>query len=160
MRNDYRIENELVFIEVIQKGVTKEVIISFEDLKRVIELDRKISISPQGYAVFNKSNKQFTLHRFLMNDPKDKQVDHIDCNRLNNSKSNLRLVTNKENANNLNNKYSVGRSGAKGVIFREGRNKPYQVRVHKKSFGYYKTIEEAKEVAANLYKTIESKSVK
>ena len=40
------------------------------------------------------------MHREIMNPPKNLEIDHIDGNTLNNQKSNLRIVTTRQNAQN------------------------------------------------------------
>lgn len=50
--------------------------------------------------IYNKSKKQIQMHRVIMNCPEDLVVDHIDGNKLNNQKSNLRVCTNSENLRN------------------------------------------------------------
>ena len=58
-----------------------------------------------GYATRDhKQNKQrisILLHRLIMNAPEDKEVDHIDGNKLNNMRSNLRICTRMENSHNI-----------------------------------------------------------
>lgn len=62
------------------------------------------------------------MHRLIMNAPKGVQVDHIDGNKLNNQKSNLRLVTNGQNQ--MNSKNTKGSSSKyKGVTWDKNRNK-------------------------------------
>lgn len=46
------------------------------------------------------SGKKIYLHREVMNPPKDRVIDHIDHNGLNNQKSNLRICTISQNARN------------------------------------------------------------
>jgi len=99
--------------------------------------------SDEGYAVCNMyigNGKQIkrSLHRFLLNFPR-KDTDHIDGNRKNNQRNNLREVTNRQNAQNR----QVHRDGKlPNVNYRKERGK-YQVKVRingiQKHIGYYDT---------------------
>ena len=40
------------------------------------------------------------MHRFIMNAEKGSVIDHINCDKLDNRKSNLRIVSNSQNAQN------------------------------------------------------------
>jgi hypothetical protein len=92
------------------------------------------------------SNKKLIeLHRWVMNFPKGKTVDHINNNTLDNRKCNLRICNNSTNIRNgrirINNK-----SGHTGVRFRRDRDKWYAtIRVNYKiiSLGAYKNKEDA-----------------
>lgn len=73
------------------------------------------------------------LHRIIMNAPSGLEVDHIDGNRLNNQKSNLRLCTHAENQKNRTNANKNNHSGAKGVYFDSRRGAWYaQVNINGK----------------------------
>ncbi len=82
------------------------------------------SLSKQGYAqaYCKKLRTKTPLHRIIINAQNGELVDHINRVRLDNRKSNLRLVTNSQNQwnkrINKNNK-----SGFKGVSFHAKRRK-------------------------------------
>jgi hypothetical protein len=56
-------------------------------------------IANNGYPTMGR--EPILLHRFLMNPPKGFQVDHIDGNKLNNQRENLRIVTPQQNRWNM-----------------------------------------------------------
>src|SRR5436190_10717352 len=53
-----------------------------------------------GYAVKRGGERNISMHRFLMKAQAGQSVDHIDRNRSNNQKSNLRFATSAENQRN------------------------------------------------------------
>lgn len=73
--------------------------------------------SSAGYACrsFPRGKKQY-LHRFILGleSGSDREVDHIDGDRLNNIRTNLRVVTHAENSQN---RSPVGRSPHRGVAW-------------------------------------------
>jgi hypothetical protein len=79
-----------------------------------------------GYAartVRTKSGKRTTvlMHREIMN-ATNQEVDHIDGNKLNNTRENLRIATRLDNCRNVNKK-RTNTSGYKGVSFDKRRGK-------------------------------------
>tara|TARA_R110000737_G_scaffold183647_1_gene207174 strand:+ start:1335 stop:1961 length:627 start_codon:yes stop_codon:yes gene_type:complete len=62
------------------------------------------------------------LHRLITNAPKGMQVDHISGNTLDNTKANLRIVTNRENQENRA-RNQAGASKYKGVVEIKSRTK-------------------------------------
>jgi len=72
-----------------------------------------------GYAITNATvdgkKVKLRMHRVILDAPPGLLVDHIDGNKLNNLKSNLRLCTHQENQQNRS-KYSNNTSGYKGVV--------------------------------------------
>ena len=52
------------------------------------------------YVYFKINRKNIRLHRFITNCPKDKVVDHINHNTLDNRRCNLRICTARENSMN------------------------------------------------------------
>jgi hypothetical protein len=55
-----------------------------------------------GYAYSYVNKKIISMHRLLMDPPSDLQVDHINRNRLDNQRHNLRIVTQAVNMQNRN----------------------------------------------------------
>lgn len=110
-----------------------------------------------GYALHNVPGRtsQVRMHRVIMDAPDDKQIDHINGDKLDNRRENLRLATNAENQRNTKRR-SDNTSGYKGVwqitngrwrarLAVDGRD------IH---LGYFDTAEEAaavRDVAALKY---------
>lgn len=68
------------------------------------------SLGAQGYPCARRG--PVTLHRFIMGQP---WIDHIDRDKLNNQRSNLRVATNAQNAQNR--PATVGTSRYRGVCW-------------------------------------------
>ncbi len=93
----------------------------------------------------NKNGKDFLLHRFIMNPPSNKLIDHINGNKLDNRKCNLRIVNKSQNAMNSK-KPKNNTSGVKGVYWDKLSKKweaSIQVNMKKKSLGYFKNKDES-----------------
>ena len=54
-------------------------------------------ITSRGYVATRIDGKMVYMHRLQMNPPSGLQVDHLDRNKLNNCRDNLRIVTNQQN---------------------------------------------------------------
>jgi hypothetical protein len=77
------------------------------------------------YALKAKRNEKgnrstTTMHKEILNTPKGMVTDHIDGNGLNNCKSNLRIVTNRQNAQN---RHCIKSSKFPGVSWMKQNNK-------------------------------------
>jgi hypothetical protein len=95
------------------------------------------------------------LHTFLMNPPSGMKVDHIDCDGLNNQRSNLRLATIAQNAHNQRKRLGVYTSKYKGVTqYQKTPRSPIKWKVNigfdgkHHHLGYFKT-EDAAALAYN-----------
>lgn len=107
-----------------------------------------------GYAVRSlylgggrKNQKRQTLpmHRFINNTSKGFDTDHINRDKLDNRRSNLRTVTTIENQRNTNTRKD-NKSGYKGVTWNKQRNKWHvSIRVDTKLIflGLYSNLQEA-----------------
>lgn len=114
-------------------------IIDAEDVDRV----KRHKWSFQGkYVRTSIKNKNIYLHRFIMNYNGDLDIDHINRNRLDNRKVNLRICT---RSLNLSNKKCKGYRDTKRKL-----SKPYYVRISTKDkvfAQYVNTEEEAQKLA-------------
>lgn len=134
----------------------QDVLIDEDDFEKIKQY--KWYMGTAGYAVTVKHRKgasrkdknkniNISMHRLIMGFPKNYIIDHINGNRLDNRKSNLRLVNHVENANNINvpvkNKLNL-------VGVRKQSNNCYEARHSTKTIGFYKTAEEAA-LARDIY---------
>lgn len=86
------------------------------DKKDFIELKNyKFYISKNGYVRFTINKKRIFVHRYITKCPNDKVVDHINGNKLDNTRTNLRICSQSENSKNRSSK--SGTSKYKGVSF-------------------------------------------
>lgn len=121
----------------------EQVLVSDEDFGVIngssLHLDNK------GYVKIHHGRNWSKLHRVLTNCPDNLEVDHINGDKLDNRRENLRICTRSENARNKgltkNNK-----SGVAGVSWDEARNKwMASIKLNKKSYnlGRFDKIEDA-----------------
>ncbi len=103
------------------------------DFKRRVDVmvdDEDFEFLNQFYWQVDKNNtvkthKNYTgetlIHRLIMKPSKGVEIDHIDGNRLNNQKSNLRFATSSQNKINRGARKD-NKSGFKGVSWHKQRN--------------------------------------
>jgi len=108
-----------------------------------------------GYVVASVNGSTIRLHHLIAGFPPiGLETDHINRNKLDNRRLNLRHVTHREN---LMNREFKNKSGYKGVFFEKNRpSKPYKACItrHGKriNFGYYATPEQASQVVQEYIK--------
>jgi hypothetical protein len=117
------------------------------DLDRV--RTRKWKITNYGYVISDVVNRQkIQLHRLLLSPNDNQYVDHINRDKLDNRRVNLRICNFAENIRNR----SVLKSKAlqvKGVRSKK-KNGLYEVRIKQENIGYFSSLEAAKN-AYNFY---------
>lgn len=87
-------------------------------------------INSRGY-IQSTDKKGLLLHRLILNPQNDKQIDHINHNKIDNRRDNLRICTNQENQFNVRKKTNTS-SKFKGVYW----NKKIKKWVAKIGFNY------------------------
>lgn len=108
-----------------------------------------------GYAARHtgpaKDRKILYMHRLIMNPPNDREIDHIDRNKLNNQRTNLRIVTRLENMQNRN-KYNRGAFGGSAWQLKKSGRWTAVVRENgsRRTIGTFTTKELAREAIANV----------
>lgn len=117
--------------------------ISLCDIEKVKKF--KWTIDKDGYAITNNKGKRLSLHRYLLEPKPNIDVDHIDHNRLNNRRENIRLCTRQQNIFNISNRCDNS-SGCKGVSWLKSSNKwraVITISGETKHLGVYTNLEDA-----------------
>ena len=122
----------------------ENLLISKED-EELLKLYRILFDKNSGYfRVYLGKGKYTYLHRLIVNAQKGDIVDHIDRNRQNNTRENLRIVTSATNNYNREIKNKLGR----GIYFDKFGNRFRACISHENKtlkLGSFKTLIEAKE---------------
>lgn len=119
-------------------------VVDEEDYERVKHL--RWMLTKKGYVTYRPDmHTHVMLHNLVMNVPNSSGVDHIDRDKLNNQKHNLRITTNSIQGQNRG-RFKNNSTGFRGVSYHKGHNKfqasikfNYQA-IH---IGYFETKEEA-----------------
>lgn len=117
-------------------------ILSNEDLHLLKDYKIRLDKSNGYCRIYFKNNYQY-LHRFIIDAKKGEIVDHIDRNRLNNSRDNLRIVSKKLNNYNRKVENELGR----GIYFDKSGNRYRACISHSNKtlkLGSFKSIIDAK----------------
>ena len=142
--NDYIIHDD--YIEIILTNSDKNCLIDIDDFERI--KNDSWSFSSDGYVISSSGlyqNKR--MHRVIMNIQNDNKqlVDHINRNRLDNRKNNLRIVDSQHNSFNQKLR-STNTSGVTGVTWwKRDQNWTAQIRYNYKNhrLGYFDNFEDA-----------------
>jgi hypothetical protein len=129
----------------IQLSQGKIAVIDDDDFERVNQYKWFLSGKTTNYAMAyvkgsgRENQRRIFLHRFIVNCPEGFQVDHINNNKMDNRKENLRITD--SFGNNRNRSISSrNTSGYKGVSF---KNNAFEAYINFTYLGRYKTAEEA-----------------
>ena len=118
--------------------------------KRVRIGDKVGSLNSCGYLGVQIKRKHYQVHRIIFEMtygpiPNGMEIDHINHNRQDNSPTNLRLVTHRQNQRNQS-KSTKNTSGIVGVSWKSDRKKWHaQIRVNGKTkhLGFFENIADA-----------------
>lgn len=122
------------------------------DIKFLVDDEDFISLSKfqwrslAGYVHTYVNGMKVYAHRMIMNAPTGKQVDHINRDKLDNRKENLRLCTLAENNRNVAKRSTKTSSRYRGVMFNKHAGKwESRIRLNGKSgnIGLFRTQEQA-----------------
>lgn len=157
-RQSYDVVGDVAYIHCQRNGEKLDVIVDSEDVEKLISFG-KIGITSQGYPTFSKRDennipRRLYLHRFVLDYDGKLMVDHINGKPLDCRKVNLRIVTHKQNCQNIHVLNKANTSGYRNVAWSK-RKKCWRVAVRvdgKTYYRYLKTKEEAIVAAKEMRK--------
>lgn len=143
-QNEFYIDGDIVFVKLVDSEKTMMVDL---DIWNDWANGYRWRESKQGYAytVTRREGRFFFHVRAFPGCPVDKMRDHIDGNRLNNTRNNIRFVTASQNMHNRG-LSSNNTSGCNGVYFHKNTGKwASEIKVGNKKihFGLFATKDEA-----------------
>lgn len=135
---------------------TKGEVILIDSVDFGIVSKYKWNINSRGYAVTSSGKKKglskaLKMHRSIMGvtNPKD-QIDHINRNKIDNTRCNLRICSNTHNSyNRSGNKNSI--TNYKGVKLENNKLNPYSARIIFDKKYIYLGAHKTAEIAAMVY---------
>lgn len=134
-------------LEVKTKGIIYKVILDEDDFYKLSK--NKWYMFSSGYigrnAIINGKNVTIFIHREIMNPCKENDIDHINRNKLDNRKENLREVSHKKNTENRKIQNN-NNSGYNGVCWSKQKNKWKAQITHNQKhihLGFFVKIEDA-----------------
>lgn len=140
-KNEYIIKDDYAILKISGNNKLINVLIDIEDINKLKKHSWRIN--EKGYIISDIKYRKTRIHNFILNrDTSNPKIvcDHINKNKLDNRKKNLRIVTQREN--NLNRSII---ENAKYYTYRKDRNKYYAYNI-----GYFNTEEEAKNAVINV----------
>lgn len=120
MKNEYVIKGDTVIIKAIRKGEGHDILIDAEDFEEVSGFKGTWHVDNRGYVGRTIKQKRELMHRILLSPPQGMVVDHIDGNKLNNRRSNLRVIKPSHNQQNIRFPHKLAKSGYRGVKKADG----------------------------------------
>lgn len=127
--NRVRVEGDVIYIELTTqlRELLAETKVDTADLGRIRAAGGRLFAEVDEYsghrAWIRADGEAVFLHRFIMNAPDGKFVDHINHDALDNRKSNLRLVNYSQNNQNRRGPNKNSKSGVRNVHWIEEKQK-------------------------------------
>jgi len=110
--NKYEIHGNICLLHITKRN--KTIVTTFLDKKDYERVRYTQWIENSGYI--RSSPKLIPIHRFILNAPRELEIDHKNSNTLDNRRKNLRLCTHKQNsASRKKNKNNT--TGYKGIFY-------------------------------------------
>lgn len=138
------LENNVILLHLrnIKKKIIAKTILNKEDYEKIKHI--KFHLNENGYAIGKCNGKNKRLHRIIMGEKLGFDIDHINRNRLDNRKENLRFVTRSQN--------NFNRAGIRGITRKKNGTWHARITINRKIIllGTHKTKElaEARRVLA------------
>lgn len=147
---DVRIRGKIAYVGIRYRGAIREAIFDAEDVPKLRALNCSFCLRtgyvccryrPMGESG-DKARKFRQVSGIIMDCPDNMVVDHINGDKLDNRKSNLRIVTQRENSQN---RTRLNKNNTSGVPCVLGMKYVAEVSINGKrtSLGLFDTIEEA-----------------